>query len=140
MERMGWSPGTPLGIRGVGITSPIEVPYRHEKDRRGLGFRVLDTEEEEVENVTMKITRISPNYNGFADSDYGDIYIPNSSLRHIKNIAKLSTSLQLRDIYVNGVITKTDKKNKWRLNKVIDVRGYLHQCAPNFEWSEPYIQ
>ena len=140
MERMGWSPGTPLGIRGVGITTAIEVPYRHEKDRRGLGFEVLDTEEEEVRDISMKITRISPNYNGVAASDYGDIYIPNSSLRHIKNIAKLSTSLQLPGIYVRGIITKTNKKLKWRLEKVVDVQGYLHQIASNFEWGEPYIQ
>ena len=140
MERMGWSPGTPLGIRGIGITSPIEVPYRHEADRRGLGFGVLDTEEDEVRNVSMKIKRIFPNYNGVAVSDYGDIYIPNSSLRHIKNVAKLSTSLQLPDIYVKGNITKTDKKIKWRLEKVVDVQGYLHQFASNFEWGEPYIQ
>jgi len=140
MERMGWSPGTPLGIRGMGITAAIEVPYRHEKDRRGLGFEVLDTEEEEVRNVSMKITRISPNYNGVAASDYGDIYMPNSSLRHIKGIAKLSTSLQLRDIYVRGIITKVNKKFKWRLEKVLDVQGYLNQIAPNFEWGEPYIQ
>ena len=140
MERMGWSPGTPLGIRGIGITSPIEVPYRHEKDRRGLGFEVLHTEEDEVRNVTMKITRISPNNNGFAVSDYGDIYIPNSSLRHIKNVAKCHRASQLSDIYVKGIITKTDKKIKWRLEKVVDYQGYLHQFASNFEWGEPYIQ
>ena len=140
MLKMGWSPGTPLGIRGEGITSPVEATFRHDKDYRGIGFEEIHTEEDEVEKVAMKITRISPNYIGTGASNYGDVYIPTSSLRHIKNIGKLSSSLQLRDIYVSGIITKTDKKLKWRLNEVSEVLGYLCDFAHESKWCGPYIQ
>lgn len=137
MVKMGWTPDTPLGIRGKGIIKPVEVPFRHEMDRRGLGFEELQTDEE-VEKVSMKITNVGKNY-GTAASDYGKVYIPMGALRHIGNISK-SPVRELPEIHVSATITKTDDKIKWRLDKVSDVLGYLYQIAPYFLWSEPIIQ
>ena len=138
MLKMGWTPDTPLGIRDRGIINPIEVSFRHEMDRRGLGFEELQTDEGEVEKVSMKITNVGKFY-GTAASDYGKVYIPMGALRHIGNISK-SPVRELPDIHVSATITKTDDKIKWRLKKVSDVQGRLYQIAPYFLWSEPIIQ
>jgi len=138
MLKMGWSPETPLGIRGKGITKPVEASFRHDKDYRGLGFEELQTDEEEVEKVSMKITNVGKNY-GTAASDYGKVYVPMGALRHIGNISK-SPVRELPDIHVSATITKTEDKIKWRLSKVTNVLGHLYQIAPHFLWSEPIIQ
>ena len=138
MLKMGWSPDTPLGIRGKGITSPVEATFRHDMDHRGLGFETLHTDEEEVEKVSLKITNVGKNY-GTATSDYGKVYVPMGALRHIGNISKTQFR-ELPSIHVSATITKTDDKIKWRLNKVSDVQGRLYQIAPYFLWSEPIIQ
>lgn len=138
MLKMGWSPETPLGIRGKGIIKPVEASFRHDKDYRGLGFEELQTDEEEVEKVSMKITNVGKNY-GTATSDYGKVYVPMGPLRHIGNISK-SPVRELPDIHFSATITKTEDKIKWRLGKVSDVQGRLYQIAPYFLWSEPIIQ
>ena len=138
MEKMGWSSGTPLGIRGKGICSPIEVPFRHDKDYRGLGFEELQSEDEEVDKVSMKITNVGKYY-GKAESDYGMVYVPTSSLRYVGNIAGLNIK-DLIGIYITGVITKTEARNKWRINKVSYLLGSLHETSPYFVWSDPIIQ
>ena len=138
MMKMGWVPGTPLGIRGKGIIKPVEASFRHDKDYRGLGFEELQTDEEEVEKVSLKITNVGKNY-GTAASDYGKVYVPMGALRHIGNISK-SPVRELPDIHVSATISKTDDKIKWRLGKVSDVQGRLYQIAPYFLWSETIIQ
>ena len=138
MVKMGWSPDTPLGIRGKGITSPVEATFRHDMDHRGLGFETLHTDEEEMEKVSMKITNVGKNY-GTATSDYGKVYVPMGALRHIGNISKVHVK-ELPDIHVSATITKADDKIKWRLNKVTNVLGQLYQIAPNFVWGKSYIQ
>ena len=138
MLKMGWSPDTPLGIRGKGITSPVEATFRHDMDHRGLGFKILHTDEEEVEKVPLKITNVGKNY-GMAASDYGKVYVPMGALRHIGNISEVHVR-ELPEIHVSATITKADDKIKWRLNKVSDVQGRLYQIAPYFLWSEPFIQ
>ena len=138
MVKMGWSPDTPLGIRGKGITSPVEATFRHDMDHRGLGFETLHTDEEEVEKVSMKITNVGKNY-GTAASDYGKVYVPMGALRHIGNISKVHVK-ELPDIHVSATITKADDKIKWRLNKVTNILGQLYQIAPNFVWGKSYIQ
>ena len=138
MMKMGWCPGTPLGIRGKGIIEPVEATFRHDKDYRGLGFEELHTEEDEVKKVSLKIINVGKNY-GTAASDYGKVYVPMGALRHIGNISK-SQVRQLPSIHVSATITKTSDKIKWRLGKVSDVKGRLYQIAPYFLWSEPIIQ
>ena len=138
MLKMGWVPDTPLGIRDRGIINPIEVPFRHEMDRRGLGFEELQTDEEEVEKVSMKITNVGKFY-GTAASDYGKVYIPMGALRHVGNIAKVPCR-ELPSIHVSGIISKTEEKIKWRLGKVSDVQGQLYQIAPYFVWGKSFIQ
>jgi hypothetical protein len=138
MLKMGWCPGTPLGIRGKGIIEPVEATFRHDRDYRGIGFEEIQTDEDEVKKVSMKITNVGKNY-GTAASDYGKVYIPMGALRHIANISK-SPVRGLPTIYVSSTITKTEDKIKWRLNKVTDVLGHLYQIAPYFVWGEPFIQ
>tara|TARA_Y100001958_G_C21070420_1_gene430117 strand:- start:262 stop:789 length:528 start_codon:yes stop_codon:yes gene_type:complete len=138
MLKMGWVPDTPLGIRGKGITKPVEVSFRHDMDHRGLGFETLHTDEEEVEKVSMKITNVGKNY-GTAASDYGKVYVPMGALRHIGNISKVHVK-ELPDIHVSATITKADDKIKWRLNKVTNILGQLYLIAPNFVWGKSYIQ
>jgi len=138
MLKMGWCPGTPLGIRGEGIIEPVEATFRHDRDYRGIGFEEIQTDEDEVKKVSLKITNVGKNY-GTAASDYGKVYIPMGALRHIGNISK-SPVRELPTIYVSSTITKTEDKIKWRLNKVTDVLGHLYQIAPYFVWGEPFIQ
>ena len=138
MLKMGWAPDTPLGIRGKGIIEPVEATFRHDRDRRGIGFEKIQTDEDEVKKVSMKITNIGKNY-GTATSDYGKVYVPMGALRHIANISK-SPVRELPTIYVSSTITKTEDKIKWRLGKVSDVQGRLYQIAPYFVWGEPFIQ
>ena len=138
MLKMGWRRDTPLGRRGKGIIEPVEATFRHDKDYRGLGFEELQTDEEEVKKVSMKITNVGKNY-GTASSDYGKVYVPMSALRHIGNISK-SPVRELPSIHVSATITKTEDKIKWRLSKVTNVLGHLYQIAPHFLWSEPIIQ
>jgi len=138
MLKMGWAPDTPLGIRGKGIIKPVEASFRHDKDYRGLGFEELQTDKEEVEKVSMKITNVGKFY-GTASSDYGKVYIPMSSLRHVGNIAKVPCR-ELPSIHVSGIISKTEDKIKWRLGKVSDVQGRLYQIAPYFVWGKSFIQ
>ena len=138
MLKMGWAPDTPLGIRGEGIIEPVEATFRHDRDRRGIGFEEIQTDEDEVKKVSMKITNVGKFY-GTAASDYGKVYVPMGALRHIGNISK-SPVRELPDIHVSATISKADDKIKWRLGKVSDVQGRLYQIAPYFLWSEPIIQ
>lgn len=138
MLKMGWFPGTPLGIRGKGIIKPVEASFRHDMDHRGLGFVELQTDEEEVKKAPMKITNVGKNY-GTAASDYGKVYVPMGTLRHIGNISKKRVR-ELPSIHVSATIKKTDNKIKWRLDKVTNVLGQLYQIAPYFVWGEPFIQ
>lgn len=135
---MGWRRDTPLGRRGKGIIEPVEATFRHDKDYRGLGFEELQTDEDEVKNISLKITNVGKNY-GTAASDYGKVYVPMGALRHIGNVSKMPVR-ELPRIHISATITKTDDKIKWRLGKVSDVQGRLHQIAPYFLWSEPIIQ
>jgi len=138
MIKMGWCPGKPLGIRGKGIIEPVEASFRHDKDYRGLGFEELQTDEDEVKEVPLKITNVGKNY-GTAASDYGKVYVPMGALRHIGNISKTQVR-ELPSIHIETSITKVDDKIKWRLGKVTNVLGHLYQIAPYFLWSEPFIQ
>lgn len=138
MEKMGWIKETPLGIRGKGILEPVKVSYRHDLDYRGLGFEEFQTEENEVDKVSIKITKVGEHY-GTATSDYGKVYIPMGALKHISNISRCRL-YDLPEIHFQGRIKKTEQKIKWKLDNVERLLGFLRDIAPHYTWCGPYIQ
>ena len=145
LKKMGWDEESPLGIRGEGLSAPIEIPFRHDKDYRGLGFQKRQTEEKKVEGVKIKITTVGDRY-GVGVSDYGTLFIPVGCLKHIANLCGMHggqgfLKKMLPNLRFIGSIHKEEKgRHEWRLFRVIEISGNLCNAAMQFSWNGPFLE
>jgi len=118
MDKMGWVPNTPLGIRG-GIIEPI---MQTEKDRvqgnyAGIGYE--DMRDTNPENEFIEIICVGDHY-GVALWRNEKVFVPKGAIKHLINIT--NSQLNLVGIGVMAdMVLEEGKRYKWRIKKVREV-------------------
>lgn len=119
MDKMGWVPNTPLGIRGDGITTPI-MPT--ENDRQpgeyfGLGYE--DVCDPDPTNEFIKIICVGDHY-GVALWRNVKVFVPKGALKHLKNILWYPID-HVGVCVMADMVMEEGKRYKWRVTKIRDV-------------------
>jgi hypothetical protein len=120
MDKMGWVPNTPLGIRGEGIIDPIMQTQkdRVQGDYAGIGY------EEEIfdltpENEFIEIICIGDHY-GVALWGNEKVFVPKGAIKHLINILRFQINL-VGICVMADIVMEEGKRYKWRVTKIREV-------------------
>jgi len=125
MDKMGWVPNTPLGIRGCGITEPIthsESSRIQGSHYEGLGYKsdeddfVFDTK---PTNEFIQIISVGEHY-GVALWNKERVFVPKGALKHLKNILWYPID-HVGVCVMADMVIEEGKRYKWRVTKIREV-------------------
>ena len=119
MRKMGWTDCEPLGIRGKGITEPVETKGRKNGDTSGLGYEEVVPVPGEQKMAVIRIVKIGENY-GIGHSDYGSVFIPNGVMNFIRMsmTARIMTDNEIKQRKIYALMIAKPGRFTWRLVKV----------------------
>lgn len=119
MDKMGWVPNTPLGIRGDGITTPIMPTENDRQPGEYFGIGYEDVCDPDPTNEFIQIISVGDHY-GVALWRNEKVFVPKGALKHLKNILWYPID-HVGVCVMADMVMEEGKRYKWRVTKIREV-------------------